>query len=110
MASKLLLPPPRHFYVAWRRFGFVPSFADSNRECHRTALRYRIKLTQDFSQTTPISITINGYHVSLSRLSNRFGNWLMLVYGHFTRFVHRSQLSQRGFKRLSRAIQALRQS
>ena len=43
-------------------------------------------------------------------LSNRFGSWLMLVYGHFTRFVHRSQLSQRGFKRLSRAIQALRRS
>ena len=48
---------------------FRPSSSDSNRECHRTALRYRIKLTQDFSQTTPISnVAINGYHVSLSRI------------------------------------------
>jgi hypothetical protein len=102
MASKLLLPPPRHFYIVWRRFRFSQGL--------RASLRYRIKLTQDFTQATPITISLNGYPVSLSPLSNRFGSWLMLVYGHYTRFVHRSQLSQRGFKRLSRAIQALRRS
>ena len=102
MASKLLQPPARRFYIAWRSFGLSQGL--------RTSLRYRIKLTQDFTQATSITMLLNGYHVSLSPLSNRFGSWLMLVYGHFTRFVHRSQLSQRGFKRLSRAIQALRRS
>lgn len=100
MASKLLLTPPRYFYIAWRRLGKSQTTAD--------ALRYRLKLTQDFTQPAPIKLLINGYDVALSPLSNRFGSWLMLVFGHFTRFVHRSQLSQRGFKRLSRAIQAIR--
>lgn len=104
MASKLLQTPPRHFYIAWRRLGLLRSQKSGLRE----SLRYTIKLTQDFTRPTPIVLLINGYTVALSPLSNRFGSWLMLVYGHFTRFVHRSQLSQRGFKRLSRAIQSIR--
>lgn len=88
------------FYIAWNRLG---SCAVS-----RANLRYEITITHYLGLPNKASICVNTYQTQLSPLSNHFGSWLMLVFGVFTRFVHRSQLSARSFRRLTRIIIALR--
>lgn len=63
-------------------------------------LKHRIRIWQD----VPVMICVDGHTSELLSHSNRFFDWLMLVTASNTRWVHRSQVSSRSFKRLSRMI------
>lgn len=88
------------FFIAWKGLWA--------RSVSRSNLRYELVITHHLGLPNRASICLNTYQTQLSPLSNHFGSWLMLVFGPFTRFVHRSQLSARSFRRLTRIIVALR--